>query len=242
MIKRHGMSEFKLSHVIATFHQGSQSLTQFFAEQGHSDDDMLLAFDQIDQFLVKEENNLDQRNVEDFNRQGNELISVIDRLMVFSANNEHNESFSYFEQFLFLFSLWFAQSGGTISQLIPLVNLIAALSNRLRDNISLQQLLANIEIIIKAIKQSIQDDMEDRDPRRPWRVLLLNYAITATRTHDILLMEKAFQLLIYHLPDDLVQFFTEGMSQMTALDYPQPVKELMNQYYSQYGNQKMSKN
>ncbi len=237
------MSEFELPDIVALFHKGSDSLTQFFAEQGRSDNDMLLAFDEIDKFLSNAgEMASNKSQTEIFNSRANELILLIDRLMVFSSQIKHHESFSYFEEFLFLFSLWFAKSGGTISKLIPIVNVIAAFSNRLRDQEELIQLLANIDVLIHATEQSIQDDMDDRDPRRPWRVLLLNYAITATRTHEPALMDNTFQFLIQNLPDDLKQFFTEGMSQMTALDYPEPVREVMEKYYRQYAAQEVKKN
>ena len=237
------MSESELSNVISIFHKGSDSLTQFFAEQGRSDNEMLVAFDEIDKFLSNaEELSTDDSQIELFNARANELILLIDRLIVFSSKIKHQESFLYFEECLFLFSLWFAQSGGTITKLVPLVNLIAALSNRLREQNILKQLLANIEIIINATEQSIQDDMDDRDPRRPWRVLLLNYAITATRTQEPALMERAFQGLIKNLPDDLKQFFTEGMSQMTALDYPKVVQDVMKKYYQQYVEQEVKQN
>ncbi|WP_198264858.1 hypothetical protein [sulfur-oxidizing endosymbiont of Gigantopelta aegis] len=196
------MPAIEFADVVSTFHKGSDSLTQFFAEQERSDNEMLSAFDAIDQFLIiAEESAANSAQHEYFNERANELILLIDRLMVFSSQMQHQETFSYFEECLFLFTLWFASVGGIISKLIPLVNLIAAMSNRLRDQDSLKQLLANIENIIHATEQSIQDDMDDRDPRRPWRVLLLNYAITATRTHDPVLMDKTFQFLIKNLPD-----------------------------------------
>ena len=143
------MSEFDLSDVISIFHKGSDSLTQYFAEQGRSDNDMLMAFDEIDKFLssVQEDSLSHLEHKELFNTRANELILLIDRLMVFSSQIQHQESFSYFEEFLFLFSLWFARSGGTIVKLIPIVNLIAALTNRMREPDILKQLLGNIEII-----------------------------------------------------------------------------------------------
>ncbi len=237
------MPAIEFADVVSTFHKGSDSLTQFFAEQERSDNEMLSAFDAIDQFLiVAEESAANSTQREYFNERANELILLVDRLMVFSSQIQHQESFSYFEECLFLFTLWFASVGGIISKLIPLVNLVAAMSNRLRDQDSLKQLLVNIENIIHATEQSIQDDMDDRDPRRPWRVLLLNYAITATRTHDPILMDKTFQFLIKNLPDDLKQFFTEGMSQMTAIDYPEAVKEVMHKYYLQYATQELKNN
>ena len=241
------MSAPELTEVISVFHQGSECLTQFFAEQGRSDNDMLMAFDEIDQFLLAaEELSLQATQQSEqkqfFSTRANELLLLIDRLMVFSMQIQHQKSFAFFEQFLYLFTLWFANTGNKITQLIPIVNLIAALSNRLREQKALEELLLHIELIIHATDQSIQEDMDNRDPRRPWRVLLLNYAITATRTYKTDLMEKAFQFLVFNLPDDLKQFFTEGMSQMTALNYPKSVKEVMEKYYLQYAAQEIKSN
>ncbi|MCK5649676.1 MAG: hypothetical protein KAI22_12440, partial [Gammaproteobacteria bacterium] len=88
------MSEYELSDVIAIFHKGSDSLTQFFAEQGRSDNDMLLAFDEIDKFLSSAEKiSSDTTQIELFNARGNELILLIDRLLVFSSQIQHQESF-----------------------------------------------------------------------------------------------------------------------------------------------------
>ena len=233
----------ELEDCIAQFHKGSDSLTQFFAEQGRSDNDMLIAFDEIDKFLsTAKEHSLSKEESDQFNARANELILLIDRLMVFASQIQHQESFTYFEKFLFSFTLWFARNGGVLTKIIPIVNLVATLSSRLREQEALKQLLYNTEIVINATSQSIQEDMDDRDPRRPWRVLLLNYAITATQTHEPELMEKTFQFLIKNLPDDLKQFFTEGMSQVVALDYPEHVKEVMEKYYWQYAAQELKKN
>jgi hypothetical protein len=242
------MTEFKVANSAKLFHQGADSLIQFFAEQGRSDNDMLLAFDEVDKFLsiadklAQQAANHDIIKIEQFNQQVNKLILLIDKLIVFSSQIKHQESFSCFEQFLFLFVLWFCHVNGIISNLIPIVNLIAALTNRLRNLEQLSQLLINIDCIIKAVDQTIQDDMDNRDPRRPWRVLLFNYAITATRTHNPKKMEKTFQFLVQHLPDDAAQFFTEGMGQMDALNYPKDVKEVMKKYYWQYAKQIIKKN
>ncbi len=232
-----------ITEVTDTFHKASDSLTQFFSEQGRKDNDMLYAFDEIDKFLSSAQSNADDiEQFAVFNARANELILLIDRLMVFASNIKHQESFALMEDFLLQFVLWFASAGGKISSLIPVVNLIAARSNRLHESTELKQLMADIEIVINATEPLIQEDMDDRDPRRPWRVLLLNYAITATRTHQPELMDRAFQSLIHHLPDDLKQFFTEGMSQMVALDYPDSVKEVMQRYYRQYALQNIKNN
>ena len=69
---------------------------------------------------------------------------------------------------------------------------------------------------------------------RPWRVLLLNRGIVATRSHDPSTMEEAFTFLIRHLPEDAAQFFAAGMQQMEALNYPAHVRQVMEKYHRQW--------
>ncbi|MDX1697273.1 MAG: hypothetical protein R3308_03260, partial [Thiohalobacterales bacterium] len=59
-------------------------------------------------------------------------------------------------------------------------------------------------------------------------------SIVATRSHDTALMEEAFAALTDRLPEDAGRFFTEGMQQMDALDYPQHVREVMARYHRQW--------
>jgi hypothetical protein len=65
-------------------------------------------------------------------------------------------------------------------------------------------------------------------------VLLLNHGIVATRSHNTALMEQAFAQLTRHLPEDAARFFTEGMQQMDALDYPDHVREVMAKYHRRW--------
>ena len=91
------MSAPELTEVISVFHQGSDCLTQFFAEQGRSDNDMLMAFDEIDQFLLTaEELSLQATQKQFFAARANELLLLIDRLMVFSMQIQHQKSFAFF--------------------------------------------------------------------------------------------------------------------------------------------------
>ena len=69
--------------------------------------------------------------------------------------------------------------------------------------------------IIAAVPATISQDLEKINPGRPWRVLLLNRGIVATRSHNTRLMEEAFAVLTRHLPEDAARFFTEGMQQIS---------------------------
>jgi len=76
--------------------------------------------------------------------------------------------------------------------------------------------------------------MSNSDPQRPWRVLLLNYAIVATRTHQLSIIDSVYQFFVEHLPEDASQFFTEAMSQMETQNYPVEVKQVVEKFYQQY--------
>ena len=62
-------------------------------------------------------------------------------------------------------------------------------------------------------------------------MLLLNYAIVTTRTHDPTPMIAAFDTLVNYLPEEAAQFFAEGMGQLDRVGYPAPVREVIEHYY-----------
>ena len=124
-------------------------------------------------------------------------------------------------------ALWIARHGGIIDTLEPVVDALALYANTTQVPQTLEDLYAIIRTIAGAVSPVISQDLEKINPGRPWRVLLLNQSIVATRSHNTALMEEAFGMLTDKLPEDAGRFFTEGMQQMDALDYPRHVRELM---------------
>jgi hypothetical protein len=130
------------------------------------------------------------------------------------------------------FALWIARQGGELSTLEPIVNAIAVQANTLREPLALEKLYALTGEIQLAVTPLLQKDLEKSNPGRPWRILLLNRAIIATRTHRPELIELAYDNLVSHLPEEAPQFFRQGMQQMVALDYPLPVRRVVEKYYN----------
>lgn len=130
------------------------------------------------------------------------------------------------------FALWIARQGGIITTLDPIVNAIAYQANVLREPLELEKLYALTGEIQLAVAPPLQQDLEKSNPGRPWRILLLNQAIIATRTHRPELLERAYDNLVAHLPEEAPQFFRQGMEQMVALDYPKPVRKVVEKYYN----------
>lgn len=133
------------------------------------------------------------------------------------------------------FALYMARRGAELSLLEPVVNAVAALANHLDDPVELTHLFALVGEVIDAVSPAVSQDTDRSDPRRPWRLLLLNRAIVATRSHKPALMEVAFDAVLEHLPEEAARFFEEGMAQMDALDYPPHVRVVMERYYLRQG-------
>jgi len=131
-------------------------------------------------------------------------------------------------------ALWIADHGGLLDSLEPVVDAIAQIANSTQDPQQLDQLGAVIARIINAVSVLISADLEKMNPDRPWRLLLLNYGIVATRSHNSASMETAFALLTRNLPEDASHFFSQGMQQMDALDYPSHVRKIMEKYHSDW--------
>ena len=128
-------------------------------------------------------------------------------------------------------ALWIADHDGRLESLEPVVDALAQIANSTQDPQQLEQLSSVIARIINAVSALTSEDLEKMNPGRPWRVLLLNYGIVATRSHNTASMEAAFAVLTSKLPEDATRFFSEGMQQMDALDYPSHVRKVMEKYH-----------
>ena len=131
-------------------------------------------------------------------------------------------------------SLWLARRGARLTQLEPLVNQLATLANRSSEAHDLQQLERTYSRLIAAVDPVLRRDIDKSNPQRPWRVLVLNRAIIATRTLDPDTMSAAFEALIHYLPEEAADFFSEGMREMDRVAYPNPVREVMQRYHRRW--------
>ena len=119
----------------------------------------------------------------------------------------------------------------TLPNIALAVNGAAALANSVKSPAQLAQLFALLTELTNAVSPQISQDPSHYDSTRPWRTLLINRAIVATRSHQPALMEEAFDALREHIPGEVPDFLREGMEQMDALNYPPHVKRVMERYY-----------
>ena len=195
------------------------------------------AFDQLFDVLARAESDLragGNTDSADVTRLGEYALQLTDNLAARLMQGGRQDTHQSLAMLHINLALWIARHGGIIDTLDPVVDAIALVANNSTDPHTLAELSKLIGTIIRAVSPVISQDLEKVNPGRPWRVLLLNQSIVATRSHDTRLMEEAFARLTDKLPEDAARFFNEGMQQMDALDYPQHVREVMERYHRQW--------
>ncbi|MCU7931295.1 MAG: hypothetical protein KZQ90_10875 [Candidatus Thiodiazotropha sp. (ex Codakia rugifera)] len=169
---------------------------------------------------------------EELNELGDYGIQLLaDFSSIASALNMPQQS-QELEDLTLPMALWILRQQGELLTLEPIVNSLARLANRLREPSQLQQLYDVAVELLQAVEHAMQNDQEIPLNAHTRRILLMNQAIIATRSHQPALIDEAYQTLCRLLPDEAAQFFREGMEQMDALDYPQSVREVVEKYYN----------
>lgn len=127
------------------------------------------------------------------------------------------------------FALWIARQGGELRHLAPVVDALAAEANRRPRGEAMKSLYGACCELVEAASPRVQS--AEAAGANPWRLLLLNRAIVATRSESPELMEAAFDAVVEQLPLDAQRFFAEGMEQMAIIDYPDHVRDVMHRYF-----------
>jgi hypothetical protein len=129
---------------------------------------------------------------------------------------------------------WTARHGGLVRVLEPVVNAFAAQANVLSEPGDLAGLYARMSRVIDAVDPALREDAAASGTFPPWRVLLFNQAIVATRTQDTDRMERAFNLLGALLPQDCPAFFDEALQQSEKPLYGDAVREVVRQHHRRW--------
>lgn len=158
-------------------------------------------------------------------------LDLLSRLAEVARSLQQPQSARELEQLSLPLACWLIRRGAELVSPEPVVDAATALANGLHEPDDLAELYALMSEIVDGMSPLHTLEPEGAGPTRPWRALLLNRANVATRSHRPMLMAEAFESVCEHLPDDAPGFFQESMGQMEALDYPQPVREVMERYY-----------
>lgn len=109
-------------------------------------------------------------------------------------------------------ALWAMRHSVDVTTPEIVVNALAARSNKARTQEELAAVYALMQGFIAHMAPRLSADLERSNPERPWRILNLNFAITAIRTEDPQMMDFAFDSLARALPDEAQGFFAEALA------------------------------
>ncbi len=165
---------------------------------------------------------------------GEYALELFDQALQWSNRLDLPEVFSAVQAHIIAMACWIAGRGGQLLSLEAVVDALARRANSTQDPGELLALYEAMSAVLQATAETIQQDLEKSNPGRPWRILHLNRAIVATRTHQPDLMEEAFADLTRRLPQDAAGFFSQGMEQMDLLNYPPHVRAVMDRYYRKW--------
>lgn len=109
----------------------------------------------------------------------------------------------------------------------PVVNALAEQSNRAESRQETAAAYALMQGLIHHLSPTLAADLERSNPERPWRILNLNFAITAVRTGDASMIRYAFDTLNAHLPDERAGFYQEALAVASQPGFPVETRTLI---------------
>ncbi len=199
----------------------------------------------IEQFMVvainldKDQGETGPIYKDDVNQLGDYGITLLADLATWATQLSFENLHQELETVALAVAGWVVRHEGELRTLEPIVNALANLANQTHDPQKLESLAAFMGRILHACSDLIKQDLEKANPGRPWRVLHLNRGIVATRSHNPAVMESVFNELVQTLPEEAPQFFSEGMQQMEALNYPTHVRQVMVRYFDRWSRMTM---
>ncbi|MBC7623302.1 MAG: hypothetical protein H7232_07950 [Aeromicrobium sp.] len=116
--------------------------------------------------------------------------------------------------------LWAMRHDVQIASCGPAVNTLARRANSAASTQETAAVYAMMQGAIDHFAPQLSADLERSNPDRPWRLLNVNFAITAIRTGDLALMDFAFAKLNESLPDERYNFYTEALAIAGGADFP----------------------
>lgn len=229
----------------ATFLDGTESLRAAFqgmpeatAAEGHSPAAMLAGVLQWFDVLQRIEHDrevVDTLDPDAISELGDYGFDLLEELSLLALQRGLTEDAQTLLGLGYPVALWVVEHGGQLRRLQLMVNALAECANHLWDPQRLALLCERMTRLVAAVDTRIFLDPDNADVRELWSVLLLNYGIVATRSHQPALIERAYGTLVDHLPGEARDFFREGMRQMEALDYPPQVRSIVQRYFVQWG-------
>lgn len=176
---------------------------------------------------------------EDITELGEYGFSLLSDLGQWAAQLSQDKARQQLDAVTVPIALWVARHGGTLRDLEPVVNALAAIANRTGETALLGELSRTMGEIAAAAGPEVRQDLDKGNPSRPWRVLNLNRGIVATRSLDEAVMRAAFEDLQKNLPEDAPAFFEEGIRQAETMNLPAGTRDVLEEYRARHAARKL---
>jgi hypothetical protein len=156
---------------------------------------------------------------------------LVDSALADAARFESDEAFP---DLAIGIALWALRHEVAFRAAEPVANALARRSNAAAAKQELAAVFGLMQGVIAHVAPTLASDLERSNPERPWRVLHANFAITAIRTEDPLLMDFAFDCLDAALPDERAGFYAEAMALAMAPRIAPAVRERIESRHAKW--------
>lgn len=131
-------------------------------------------------------------------------------------------------------ALWAARHKVAVRAVEPIVNALARRSNAAAGRRELAAVFGLMQGLIAHLAPALAADLERSNPERPWRVMHVNFAVTAIRTEDPAMIDFAFDALDTALPDERAGFYAEALALALAPGIASQVREKIAARHSKW--------
>ena len=155
------------------------------------------------------------------------IMGDIGRIESWLTTYAQQHSIDDFDPITLGLALWVMRHRIPIRTCEPLVNALARRANAATSRQETAATYAIAQGLIEHVAPLLAADLERSNPDRPWRVLNINFAITAIRTGDTALMRFAFDQLNTAIPAESAGFYTEALVLANQPGFPAEARELI---------------
>lgn len=215
-------------------HLITKALKQFLEVLYRLDSDQFIEQDgAVDYEVVAGDGYYEGVSREEISEVGDHGLKLLDTLSEWAKVLQLSYQEHQIKAIMVMVALWVARHGGKLESIESVVNTLAEIANSTAEQEALADLSYMMGELIDAVAPETKFDFENVNRQQPWRILNLNRGIIATRSHDIEIMEQAFEELIRNIPEEAEKFFSQGVKQMEELNYPDHVRNVVVRYYNQ---------
>jgi hypothetical protein len=174
-------------------------------------------------------------NSEEIDELGEYGLTLLEEMSAIGYDLGLIDAAEQIEDLTFPFAVWLSRHNVELRKIDPVVNSLTRKASMISEPHLLKQLFSYVNEIIDSLNPSISQDLKNTDEDRPWRILLINRALIAARTHNTEMMKIAFDMLAESLPEEASSFFEEIVEQMHIVNYPDHVREVLQHYFLMHG-------